>query len=72
MNERKMQVLDLIAVAVLFTTGCVVGKLVMENVGDTWFAFNGPALGILGIGELIWWRVRKMIVDGQGRKNDKT
>ena len=68
MNERKLQMLDLIVVAVLFTAGCFVGKLVMENVADTWIAFNGPALGILGVGELIWWRVRKRIVN----RHDKT
>ena len=68
MSEREMQALDLIVVAVLFTAGCVAGKLVMENVTDTLIAFNGPALGILGIGELVWWRIRKRIVN----RHDKT
>ena len=63
MSEKKMQVLDLIVVAVLFTVGCIVGKLVMENAANTWIAFNGPAIGILIIGELVWWRIRKRIVN---------
>ena len=48
-----MQVRDLPVLIVLFVVACVVGKLVMENVGNTWIAFNGLALEIQGVGELI-------------------
>lgn len=51
--EKKLQILDLVVVIVLFFGGCFLGKLVMENVTDTWFAFNGPAIGVFIIGELV-------------------
>lgn len=57
----KKTIVNLIVAIVLITLGCIVGKLVMENVADTWIAFNGPALGIFGIGELIWWRISKRL-----------
>ena len=52
-HERKMQALDFTVIIVLFIIGCVAGKLMMIYASDTWIAFNGPALGILIIGELI-------------------
>ena len=61
-HEKKLQILDITVVCVLFLLGGFVGKLVTENMGDTWFSFNGPTLGILIIGELIWWRVRKSLI----------
>ncbi len=67
-NERRLQPLDLIVVIVLMTIGCFVGKYVMDNVSDTWIGFNGPALGILAVGELIWWRVRKLLIEHWGEK----
>ena len=60
-HEKKLNILDISIVCILFTIGCFVGKMVMENVGGKWIAFNGPALGILILGELIWWRIRKVI-----------
>ena len=60
-HERKIQVLDLLVVVFLFIIGCVVGKLIMKYASDSWIAFNGPALGIFIIGELIWCRIRKRI-----------
>ena len=59
-KERKLQILDITVVVVLFIIACVAGKLVM-NEYDTWISFNGPALGILAVGELIWWRLRKKL-----------
>lgn len=59
-KDRKLQILDIMVVIVLFITACIVGKLVM-NVYDAWRSFNEPALGILAVGELVWWRVRKRI-----------
>ena len=61
-KERRIQILDIAVVIVLFIVGCIVGKLVMVHVSDTWIAFNGPAIGILAVGELIWWRARKKIL----------
>ena len=60
-RERKMQALDITVTILIFVVGCIVGKLVMERY-DTWFSFNGPAIGVLSIGELIWWRVRKQLI----------
>ncbi len=60
-NEKKLQILFLAVVIVLFIAGCFLGKLCMNHQA-TWPAFNGPALGTLAIGELIWWRVRKIIM----------
>jgi hypothetical protein len=61
-HERKMQALDITVTILLFIVGCIVGKLVMSHISNTWLDFNGPAIGILAIGELIWWRVRKRII----------
>lgn len=61
-HERKMQALDITVAILVFIIGCVAGKLVMTHVEDTWLAFNGPAIGIIAVGELIWWRVRKRIM----------
>lgn len=60
-QEKKLQALDITVIMVLFVIGCMVGKLVMVNISDTWIGFNGPALGIIAIGELIWRRIRKVI-----------
>ena len=61
-REKKLNILDILIVCVLFITGCFGGKLVTENVEDTWIAFNGPAIGALLIGELVWWRIRKKLI----------
>ena len=60
-REKKLQVLDIGVVIVLFIIGCLIGKLVMIRY-DTWISFNGPALGVLAIGGLIWWRIRKWLI----------
>lgn len=46
----------------LFVIGCVAEKIMMICASDTWIAFNGPAIGILVVGELIWWRDRKRLL----------
>lgn len=75
-TESKMQALDITITIVLFIIACIVGKLVMEK-HDTWISFNGPAIGVLAVGELIWWRVRKRLAMrneessiGQDRKDN--
>jgi len=60
--EWKLQIWDITITIVLFIIGCVAGKLMTIYASDTWFSFNGPAIGILFIGELIWWRVRKRLI----------
>ena len=60
-HERKLQALDITVTILLFVIGCVAGKIMMIYASDTWIAFNGPAIGILAIGELVWWRIRKNI-----------
>lgn len=61
-KERKLQILDITVVIVLFILACFIGKLVMTYVANTWFGFNGPTLGILAVGELVWWRIRKRLI----------
>lgn len=63
-NERRLQTLDLIVLIVLMTIGCFAGKYVMENISNTWIGFDGPALGVLAVGESIWWRARKALDKG--------
>lgn len=60
MTDGKQQAIDLIVTIAIFIIGCVVGKLIMERYG-TWISFNGPAIGVFAVGELIWWRVRKRL-----------
>lgn len=60
-HERKLQALDITVIVVLFFIGCVIGKFCTNKYGGTWLSFNGPALGTLVIGGLIWWRVRRKI-----------
>ena len=67
-KERKLQILDLSIVIGLVVAGCVIGKLVMEKY-DTWISFNGPAIGVLVIGELVWWRIRKRLMS---KRNGET
>ncbi len=61
-KEKRLQVLDITVVIVLFIVACVAGKVVMIHVSDTWIGFNGPAIGILAVGELVWWRIRKRLI----------
>ncbi len=59
--ERKRQIIDLTVIIALFVAGCIIGKLVM-NIYDTWLSFNVPAIGILAVGELLWFRlIRKKL-----------
>lgn len=60
-KERKLQVLDITVVIVLFFLACFTGKYVMTYVSDPWLGFNGPALGILAVGEFIWFFVRSKL-----------
>lgn len=60
-QERKFQALDISVTAVLFLVACILGKSSMNHFGDTWIAFNGPALGILALGGT---------VDGYQEKTD--
>lgn len=53
-NEKRIQILDIVVVIALFIVGCIAGKLVMTIVSDTWIAFDGPTIGVLAVGELIW------------------
>lgn len=62
-HERKLQILDITITIVLFIIGCIAEKLMMVYTSDTWLAFNGPAIGVLIIGELVWWRIRKKLIE---------
>ena len=60
-HERQIQALHITVTILLFVVGCIAGKLIMIYASDIWPAFNGTAIGILGIGELIWLRIRKKL-----------
>lgn len=60
-KERELQVLDITVVIVLFFVACFTGKYVMTYVSDPWLGFTCPAIGVLAVGELVWWRIRKRL-----------
>ena len=37
-------------------------QFMMVYVSDAWLSFNGPAIGVLIIGEVVWWRIRKKLI----------
>ena len=59
--ERIKHCLDLLVVLIVFIASCLVGKLVIIYVADTWLAFNAPTLTVFIIGMLVWKRVRKYL-----------
>lgn len=59
--EWKLQTIDILVTIVLFVIGCFAGKLVMKYYSDTWLGFNGPAIGVVVIGELVWSQIRKSV-----------
>lgn len=60
-KETTKTIASLVITIVLVSVGCFIGKLATEKIADTWIAFNGPAIGIIVIGELVWWRISKRI-----------
>ena len=67
MSERLTQVLDILVTIIIFTIGCVVGKNLMDTY-NTWISFNGPAIGILLVGEALWFKLRKHLVKKSGER----
>ena len=59
LNEKRMQVLDILVTVVLFVIACILGKQCMNNFGETWISFNVPTIGTVAVGELIWLIIRK-------------
>ena len=59
--ERKLQTIDILATLGLFVIGGFAGKLIMNYYSDTWLGFNGPAIGVVAIGELVWSQIRKSV-----------
>ena len=60
-NEKKLEILDICVISALFLIACLLGKLCMNRFGDTWKAFNEPALGVLALGGIVWRQIRKLI-----------
>ena len=60
-NEKKLEILDICVVFVLFLIACLLGNHCMNRFGDTWIAFNGPALWTLAFGGIVWRQIRKLI-----------
>lgn len=63
-RDGKLRIIDIAVTMTLFISGCITSKFFIERVEDTWFMFNGPALSVLVIGEMIWWKIRKKIIAG--------
>lgn len=61
-HEKLLQIIDIVTICAFFTIGCFLGKLMMKNTSDTWLAFNGSAIGVVIIGEVVWWRIRKKLI----------
>ena len=61
-QERKMQIVDASVTLVLIIIACILGKVSMNHFGDTWIAFNGPTLGTLAVGGLLWLVIRKKLI----------
>jgi len=59
--DKILGILDFIVLFGLITLGCFTGKAVMNTVTDTVLGFNGPAIGVLAFGELIWNAIRKKL-----------
>lgn len=60
--EKKIQIIDVSVTIFLVLAASILGKISMNHFGDTWIALNGPVLGTLAVGELLWWRVRKRVI----------
>jgi len=60
--DKKLQIIDIAIAFILYVLGSYIGKLVTENVADTWIAFNGSVVVVLALGEFIWWRIRKRLI----------
>lgn len=67
--EKKMQLADILATIVLFTIACVLGKFSMNCFGGSFLSFNIPAVGIISLGETIWWIIRKRIFQKKDERN---
>ena len=60
-SARLITCLDLLVVLIVFIAACLVGKLVIIYVADTWLAFNASTLAIFSIGMLVWKQVIKYL-----------
>lgn len=72
-TENKIQLLDFIVLFICVFTGCLAGRYVMNHISNSILGFNGPAIGVLVIGELVWLKVRGILQkrwsrqEGQGK-----
>lgn len=72
-NEKKLEILDICEISALFLIACLLGKLCMNRFGDIWITFNGPALGTLALGGIVWRQIRKLIkrkLDSKDGRNE--
>jgi uncharacterized membrane protein YciS (DUF1049 family) len=66
-TEKKLEILDFVVLFGLIIAGCLAGKFVMSRVLDTILGFNGPAIGVLVCGEIIWMKVRKHLQEQRNK-----
>ena len=60
MNGKVLIALDITIAIAIFVIGCLIGKHLNDQYG-TWISFNGPAIGVLLVGELVWYFIRRLL-----------
>lgn len=60
MNEKVLIGLDITITNAVFVVGCLIGKHLNDQYG-TWISYNGPAIGVLLVGELAWYFIRSLL-----------
>lgn len=60
-TENKIQLFDFIVLFICVFAGCLAGRYVMDHILNSILGFNGPAIGVLVIGELIWLKTRGIL-----------
>lgn len=61
--ENKIQLLDFIVLFTCIFFGCLAGRYVMNSISYSILGFNGPAIGVLAAGELIWLKARGILLN---------
>lgn len=69
-KERAYKIAEIIAICVFFTLGCFMGRLSMDSFGNTFTAFNLPAIVTLLLGDLLV-RLTVLALKDPARKNRK-
>ena len=69
--ENKIQLLDFTVLFICIFAGRLAGRSVMNHIANSIIGFNGPAIAVLAVGELIWNRVRYSLIKTLNNKKAK-